>query len=113
MCKNDLQSQDLCRLVPEIEAILDGADKALISEMADVRSTGGGERLCSVSSKYLSNLTNLLDTLKLDLLSYYLILFETQGCECCLLVFLFSVLVGLFVGWGIEVVSHDVAVVVL
>eukprot|EP00435_Cladocopium_sp_Y103_P011671 s2674_g3.t1 len=54
-------------LVPEIEAILADADRALIADMADrsrCQSGNGGERLCSVSSKYLSNLTNLLDTLK-------------------------------------------------
>lgn len=51
-------------LVPEIEQVLNDAEIPLIQEMADLSRAASGERLCSVSSMYLSNLTDLLATLK-------------------------------------------------
>ncbi|CAJ1410582.1 unnamed protein product [Effrenium voratum] len=52
-------------LVPEIETVLAEAETPLLQEMADTsRTAHSGERLCSVSSRYLSNLTDLLETLK-------------------------------------------------
>lgn len=50
--------------MPEIEQVLNDAEIPLIQEMADLSRAASGERLCSVSSMYLSNLTDLLATLK-------------------------------------------------
>ena len=51
-------------LVPEIETVLAEADISVVQDMADLSRGAAGERLCSVSSKYLRNLDDLLATLK-------------------------------------------------
>eukprot|EP00442_Polarella_glacialis_P058713 CAMPEP_0115125062 /NCGR_PEP_ID=MMETSP0227-20121206/48773_1 /TAXON_ID=89957 /ORGANISM="Polarella glacialis, Strain CCMP 1383" /LENGTH=1400 /DNA_ID=CAMNT_0002528271 /DNA_START=21 /DNA_END=4223 /DNA_ORIENTATION=- len=52
-------------LVPEIEALLADGTKQLVVDMADSQgiAAASGERLMSVSTNYLSNLNNLLETL--------------------------------------------------
>jgi len=53
-------------LVPEIEALLADGKKKMVREMSDSKGIGAvsGERLQSVSSNYLTNLDDLLNTLK-------------------------------------------------
>ncbi|CAK0904918.1 unnamed protein product [Prorocentrum cordatum] len=52
-------------LVPELEALLGDSEKDIVRDMADLRDTAvqAGEKLHSVSEKYLKNLDNLLKTL--------------------------------------------------
>jgi len=53
-------------LVPEVEALLCNSSKSLVKCLSDSEAVESavGERFSSVSSKYLTNLTNLLSTLK-------------------------------------------------
>ncbi|OLQ02338.1 Myosin-2 heavy chain [Symbiodinium microadriaticum] len=60
-------------LVPEIESLLADGSKELVTSMADTSRLSAaytGERLCSVSSTYLSNLNDLLATLKMCSVHY-------------------------------------------